>query len=83
MKKKMKAITVGVIVIISIAASISYFIFFNLPEYPLESHKLVRTWFASIQDLGVKLNVTFYFYSNGSGKNVEYYGPETTNDTFL
>lgn len=81
MKKKDKVIIASVIIIIVIAAGISYFIFLYEPTYPLESDKLIGTWYNPGFGFG---NWTLYFYSNGSGKEIQ--GsciPEPYNDTFL
>ena len=77
MKKKDKVIIAMVIMIICIAAGISYFIFLPEPSYPLESNKLIGTWFRSGEDFFGFPNWTFYFYSNGSGQDVRESGPLT------
>ena len=85
MKKKDKVIMTMVIMMICIAAGISYFIFLPEPTYPLESNKLIGTWFLSGQDFYGFSNWTYYFYPNGSGKDVREGGPlmEPINVTFL
>ena len=81
MKKKDKVIIASVIIIIGIAAVISYFIFLYEPTYPLESDKLIGTWYNPGLGFG---NWTLYFYSNGSGKEIQgSCSPEPLNDTFL
>ena len=67
--------------IIGIAAGITYFVFIPEQTYPLESDKLIGTWYNPGFGFG---NWTIYFYSNGSGKEVQWGClPEPNNDTFL
>ena len=81
MKKKDKIIMAMVIMLIGIAAGISYFIFLPEPTYPLESDNIIGTWYNSGFGFG---NWTYYFYSNGSGREVQWGClPEPNNDTFL
>ena len=81
LKKKDKVIIASVIMITGIAVGISYFIFLYEPTFPLESDKLIGTWYNPGLGFG---NWTIYFYSNGSGKEIQ--GsclPEPYNDSFL